>query len=384
MSEWSKEHAWRACVRLAYRGFESHPIRFPPRVRLVSRCRHNSLTLRGHNLNLADIGEFGLIERIEKLVRSKKQTDPKNLVVDIGDDAAAFDLDPDKHTVATTDVMIENVHFRTDWASFKDIGWKAIAVNVSDVAAMGAEPKFALVNLGIPRKTDVKSVDQLYRGMASAAETYGLRIAGGDTSASRSTLFLSVTVLGQVVKHKLVRRSGAQVGDVVVITSTLGAAHAGLRVFRKNLDPKKFPYVVRKHRTPKARLEESTALNKLFKIHSMIDISDGLASDLTHLCTQSEVGAVIDSKEIPMHRETVAVAQALKEDPISYATNGGEDYELLLTMYPKDYEVAKRVLRRQIHGIGEITKEKKILLLDQKQNSIPLAPSGFNHFKKIK
>ncbi len=343
-------------------------------------------------MQLKEIGEFGLIDRIKNIVA----TSSAELIVGIGDDAAAFRTSSDLLTLLTTDVLIEDVHFKLDYFTFQQLGWRALAVNLSDIAAMGGSPKYAVFSLGLPEKIRVEAVEEFYRGAKELGDKFQTAVIGGDTTQSPDRLFISVTVVGEVEEEKLMRRSGARVGDTVFVTGTLGGARAGLQLLESNNNPplkggvpsraaSKHGVLIEKHLTPQPRINEARFLVQNFPIHSMIDISDGLASEINHICKHSGVGALLNAHEIPIDSASKETADFFKEKALDYALNGGEDFELLFT---GPQEVANELQKRfrdkfgfECSKIGAIKEQADgIILEDTNGGRIPIHAKGYEHF----
>jgi len=311
---------------------------------------------------IRDIGEFGLIERI-----TRKSKDKNDVLVGIGDDAAV--VKPGKHLqVLTTDCLVEEDHFTRRWFTPLQIGMKAIEINVSDVAAMGAVPRYVLVSLGLPKNLDVKFVDEMYRGMRKVCDKYDIDIIGGNMTHS-TQIFISITLLGEVEKKNLTLRSGAKPGDLIFISGYVGNGRAGLRLFQENV--KGFNEVKKRYLEPKAKLKHALKIAPF--VNSMIDVSDGLAGDIGHICEQSNCGAVIYKDKIPIKIEIREVARILDENEYDYALFGGEDFELVYTVSQDMVDKIDGFL------IGEITKDKavKIFSDDKKQQ---IKNHGYDHF----
>lgn len=348
---------------------------------------------------IPEIGEFGLIQRIAKLAEPTLAAVP-DLKEGIGDDCAVYRLSENLLQVSTTDILVDQVHFDLLTTPVKHLGSKAISVNVSDICAMNAMPRCALVSLAIPPSFPVEMVEELYRGMAHACMEYGVAIAGGDTSSSRSGLIISVAVTGEVTPDHLALRKGASPGELICVTGMLGGAAAGLRLlmrekgimlehlennesFNRNFmaDFKEYRNAIQSQLLPLARLD----IVKYFHMSgirptSMIDISDGLSSELQHLCKSSNTGAVIYENRIPIGPETRLIAGELQDDALTWALTGGEDYELLFTV-PKE-ALQKISAHRDISVIGETTPpDEGIFIRDIYGMNIDLgAMKGFDHF----
>jgi thiamine-monophosphate kinase len=333
-------------------------------------------------MKISELGEFGLIERIKDLVAC----DAKNHLIGIDDDAAAVRVSPEKILLATTDALIEGVHFDMQYFTFHQLGWRTLAANLSDIAAMGGQPRFALVALGLPPKLDVESALDLYRGMKAIGDEFGTAVIGGDTTRSPDRLFISITVLGEVAPQKLLRRSGAQIGDAIFVTGQLGGSAAGLRILKSSdADLKsQFSAPVERHLTPCPRVNEAQFLAEHFPIHSMIDVSDGLASEVRHICKLSDVGARVKSAAVPIHPQTETAAKQFGESALEYALGGGEDFELLFTAPAEVSEELRNEFLAKFNlpcsEIGVICDKidgMKLLSADGEQ---PLLARGFDHF----
>jgi thiamine-monophosphate kinase len=312
-------------------------------------------------MKIKDIGEFGLIDKI-----SKNPID-ENIIVGIGDDAAVIKLEKGLQ-VLTTDCLVEGDHFRKEWFSAKQIGMKAIEINVSDVAAMGGEPKYVLVSLALPRDLDVKFVEDMYSGMWKVCDKYNIEIIGGNMTHCEN-IVISVTLIGVVDKINIGLRSGANPGDFIFVSGQLGNGRAGLRLFQENIEG--FKKVKKKYLEPKAQLD--LALKTAPHVNSMIDVSDGLAPEVKHICKESNCGAIIYKNKIPISEEVRYIAKALGESEYDYALFGGEDFELV-------YTVSKNNLKK-VSGflIGEITKNKEVRLsFEGKEKEIK--EMGYDHF----
>lgn len=312
-------------------------------------------------MKIKELGEFGLIERITKKPKNK------DIIVGIGDDAAVVKTKKGLQ-VLTTDTLVERDHFRQEWFSPKQIGMKAIEINVSDVAAMGAIPKYVLVSLALPSDLDVDFVDGLYDGMWKTCDKYDIEIIGGNMTHSKE-IVISITLTGEVDKNHLCLRSGAKPGDFILVSGPLGNGKAGLRVFQENL--KGFEKVRKGYLEPKAQLKSALEISPFS--NSMEDISDGLASELKHICKQSKCGAIIYKDKIPIKDDVREVAKNLSENEYDYALFGGEDFELVFTVSKNNIEKVKGYL------IGEITKDKKVLLSSEGKTK-NIINFGYDHF----
>ncbi|HDN67617.1 MAG TPA: thiamine-phosphate kinase, partial [Firmicutes bacterium] len=245
-------------------------------------------------MRVRSIGEFGLIERIKKWVTP----DDSSVVVGIGDDAAVVQDRPDLYRLITTDAFVEGVHFRREFATPWQIGWKAMAANLSDIAAIGGEPRWAVVSVAFSETISVEEVEELYRGMNAVSSSFGCSIVGGDTSFSPDRMLISIAVIGEVEKERLTLRRGAKIGDAICVTGELGGSEAGLQVLKEKGPTDED--VVRRHLEPRPRLREARTIGEVCRIHAMIDISDGLSSEIHHICHESRVGARLFAAKIPI------------------------------------------------------------------------------------
>ncbi len=335
---------------------------------------------------IKEIGEFGLID---KIAANFKPHQP-NSVLGIGDDAAIISAG-EKYFLLTTDMLIENVHFDLAYAPLSHLGYKAIAVNVSDIAAMNGIPKQVTVSLGLSNRFSVEAVEKLYEGIKYACEDFRIDLVGGDTTSSPSGLVISVSVLGEVDKSKVALRQNAETGDIVCVTGDLGGAFIGLQVLMRekqefmanpDMQPQldKYPYIVQRQLKPVARMDIIHELRDLNVVpKAMIDVSDGLASELHHLARQSGVGFRIFEDKLPIDKQTYDTSVEFNLGPITCVMNGGEDYELLFTISQNDFEKLEKHM--DIHFIGYATDKAEGMKLVTKQgNEVDIAAQGFNHF----
>ncbi|MCH8276926.1 MAG: thiamine-phosphate kinase [Bacteroidetes bacterium] len=335
------------------------------------------------------IGEFGLIDRI--VDRLPDEINDDSVVCGIGDDAAVYRATENALQVITTDALIEGVHFDRSFVPLVYLGEKAIAVNASDIAAMNARPRVATVALGVPRNMSVEMVESLYDGIALACRSYGVELVGGDTSSSQA-LYIAVSMTGDVPDDRVVFRRGARPGEVLCVTGDLGGAFAGLKVlldqrrgleemgedFEPELDA--YRYVIDRQLRPTARLDFIGVLGEFaIRPSSMIDISDGLVSEIHHICRQSDVGATLQIPSLPFHPETRAVADQFLEDVDTYALYGGEDYELLFTVSSEDASRLESAGHCAVIGTVE-EADVGINAFNPETGLIPLNAAGFRHF----
>lgn len=337
---------------------------------------------------LSELGEFGFINRLMKKI---KITD-KSVIKGIGDDAAVLDFGS-KKTVISTDTLTEGVHFDVSYTPLKHLGYKAVVVNVSDIFAMNAKPKAITVALSFSSRYPVEAIDELYEGILLAADMYGVEVIGGDTTTSLSGLIINITAIGEANEEDLVYRNGAKENDLLVVTGDLGSAYVGLqllerekKVFKANdkiqPDLEGNDYVLERILKPEARADIIELLAKMeVKPTSMIDVSDGLASEIFHICTQSDVGCSVYEDKLPIDPQTVLTAQDFEMNPTIVALNGGEDYELLFTIKQEDFEKVKGNPHMSI--IGHMTdKNSGVNLVTRDNSSTPLTAQGWDAFLK--
>jgi len=329
-------------------------------------------------MKVSELGEFGLIDLLAKMVH--KQILPRQqLIIGIGDDAAAWHGNA-LTQLATVDSFIQDVHFSLAITPWKELGWKALAINLSDIAAMGGVPRYALVSLALPDHTEVDDVTALYQGMIELAQQFGVAIVGGDTS-SAPLVAINITVLGSArSESNILTRSGAQAGDRVAVTGYLGAATAGWEMLTKELqfDPEATAGLKRAFLHPYPRITEGQLLVDQ-GVKTAIDISDGLISDLNHICKASQVGARIEVDQVPIEP---AVKANFGDRALELALSGGEDYELLFTANTEVIDKIRATASCPITVIGEMVADKtgKITLVDSQGNPFRLDKKGWEHF----
>ena len=340
---------------------------------------------------LSALGEFGLIDRLAAAVPAGRQASTRKA---IGDDAAVLDLGNGQVQVVTTDLLLEGVHFDLTYCPLRHLGYKAVAVNVSDVAAMNALPTHITVSVGVSNRFSVEALDELYAGIALACEAYGIDLIGGDTSSSRQGLVISVTALGTATAEQVVYRSGAEPGQVVCVSGDLGAAYLGLQVLEQNkaeylANPQMQPrldekdYVVGRQLRPEARMDIIHELRALgVRPTAMIDISDGLASEVLHLSRHSQVGFAIYEDTLPFDNQAATVASDFRLVPATCMLSGGEDYELLLTLTQADFErVRKAGLDLTAIGITRALAEGNYLVT-KAQEMVEITAQGWQAFRQ--
>ncbi len=333
------------------------------------------------------IGEFGLIDKINQRVVLQHASTLKG----IGDDAAIIDGGSDHKKLISTDMLLEGVHFDLSYMPLTHLGYKAVTVNVSDIAAMNGIPKQMTISLGLSNRMSVEAVEALYEGIYAAAKDYQIDIIGGDTTSSRSGLVISITLIGESAPDNIAYRNGAKEGDILCLSGDIGGAYMGLQILEREkevfkVDPKmqpqldKYSYIVGRQLRPKARMDVIHELRDLGILPtSMIDISDGLASEIFHLCEQSQKGACIYEDKLPIAKQTFETAAEFSMDPNTAALNGGEDYELLFTIDQKDFEKMKN--HDDINTIGYMHAPDlgKVMVTNNK-NTIELTAQGWIHF----
>jgi thiamine-monophosphate kinase len=336
-------------------------------------------------MQVGELGEFALIARLQRFLQGLMTP---HVVRGIGDDCAVVRASPGMELLLTTDTQEEGVHFRREWSTPQDIGWRCLAVNVSDIAAMGGAPLGALVALCLPATLDLAFVDAFYEGMQALAHQYRCPVIGGNITQAAAHLSVTIAVLGEAPSGQSVYRSGAQVGDEIWVTGELGGAKAGLEALRHPLQVATVhsEYVLARYRRPTPRLQEAQYLREYGKIRSLVDLSDGLSSDLTHICEASGVGAQLHAAAIPIHAETRRVAHVLQADPLAYALHGGEDFELCLTAPPGHLTTLQHAFMTRFHcslvRVGKIQAGSGITLCGADGTQLPLQAQGYDHFRR--
>ncbi|HEY42119.1 MAG TPA: thiamine-phosphate kinase [Dehalococcoidia bacterium] len=331
-------------------------------------------------MKVSELGEFGLIDRLAEMVNSTRGEQGSNLIIGIGDDTAAWQCDGAVQ-LATVDSLVEDVHFSLITASWEEVGWKSLAVNLSDIAAMGGQPEYALVSLGLPGDTDVEDVTSLYQGMISLAGEFQVRIVGGNI-VSAPQLVINVTVFGSAIsRDSLLTRSAACTGEKVAVTGPLGAAAAGVEMLGKGqkFEPQVTAALRKALLRPVPRVPEGQLLVEN-GVKAAIDISDGLIADLQHICQASRVGARIEADLVPV---APAVKSSFGERALELALTGGEDYELLFTASTGYMEKISKTFSCPIYVIGEVISDDKrrVQVVDSSGNPVSLSGKGWDHFR---
>lgn len=337
-------------------------------------------------LEIKQLGEFGLIDRIRQRFSLQQPTS----VFGIGDDAAVME-GGDRYLLLCTDMLVEGIHFDLTYTPLHHLGYKAIAVNVSDIAAMNGKAEQVTVNVALSNRFSVEAVDALYDGITAACRNYKVDLVGGDTTSSTSGLIISVSAFGRVAKERIAYRHGAKEHDIICVTGDLGGAFMGLQVLERekqeflanpDMQPglEKYDYIVGRQLKPEARTEIIYDLEEMGVIPtSLIDISDGLASELLHISKESNVGVRIYEDKVPIDQLTYDTAVEFKLDPITCALNGGEDYELLFTIRKDDHDKIRN--HPDIHTIGYIhARPDENVLISRQGNVVPLRAQGWDHF----
>ncbi|MEC4116553.1 thiamine-phosphate kinase [Myroides phaeus] len=337
--------------------------------------------------DLGNLGEFGLIEQLTQNFTIEQPTTNKG----IGDDGAVLDFAGDK-VVVSTDLLVEGVHFDLSYSPLKHLGYKAVVVNISDICAMNAIPTQITVSIAVSNRFPLEALEELYEGINLACKYYKVDLIGGDTTSSQKGLIISVTAIGKAKEDELIYRDGAQDNDLLVVTGDIGAAYMGLQVLEREkqvflVNPNSQPdlaiydYIIERQLKPEARTDIKQLLADLgVKPTSMIDISDGLSSEVMHLCKHSKVGCNIYEDKLPLDPQFINTCEEFNIDATTMAINGGEDYELLFTMKMEDYDKIKG--NPNLTVVGHMTEEKEgVHLITRANTKIPLKAQGWNALK---
>jgi thiamine-monophosphate kinase len=334
-------------------------------------------------MKLKDIGEFGFIEKISRgcLIR------PDNIIKAIGDDAAAFYTDSGLVSLITTDLLVERIHFLRDATTGFDLGYKSMAVNLSDIAAMGGTAREAFVSVAIPEDCSTDFLEDVYRGIKDLASEFNVNILGGDTTLSIVDLIINISVTGSVPREELLLRNAAQHGDIIFSTGFLGDSRAGLHLILNNIptDTKELKELFNSHILPRPFLSEGRFLAAQAGVHAAIDVSDGLSSDIGHIAKESNVGVSLFAEKFPVSENLIYFCNRFDFNPVEFALAGGEDYTLLCTISPeKSDEVARKYLKtfnNPLYPIGKITDPGKMEIIDSSGRAKGFKPEGWDHFK---
>lgn len=344
-------------------------------------------TMGDKRTELGTFGEFKLIDHLTNQFNLSNTTS----VLGVGDDAAIIQRDEHSYTLVSSDMLVEGVHFNLMYMPLKHLGYKSVAVNISDICAMNGIAQQVVVSIAVSNRFSVEALEELYSGIKAACDHYNVDLIGGDTTSSSSGLIISITALGIVEKEKVVKRSGAKENDLLVVTGDLGGAYMGLQVLERERlifeeNPSIQPdldghdYIIQRQLKPEARVDVINFLKELEVVPtSMIDISDGLASEVIHLCKNSKVGCHVYDEKLPIDGATSMTAIDFNLDPNTCALNGGEDYELLFTIDQKDFDKIKGNPHMTV--IGHMTHETDgIYYVDKNGAAVELQAQGWSHF----
>ncbi len=334
--------------------------------------------------SIAQLGEFGLIDHLTKNFDIKNPSTLKG----IGDDAAVLDF-KDKKVIVSTDLLIEGVHFDLAYMPLKHLGYKAVVANISDICAMNAKPTQITVSIAVSSRFPLEALEELFDGITIASQIYNVDVVGGDTTSSQKGLIISITAIGEAKEEEIIYRNGAKENDLVVVTGDIGAAYMGLQVLEREKqvfqvnpnnqpDLENYTYLIERQLKPEARTDIRELLEKLeVKPTSMIDISDGLSSEVMHLCKQSIVGCTIYEEKLPLDPQLISVCEEFNIDSTTVAINGGEDYELLFTIALEDFDKIKA--NPNLTVIGHINKQSEgIHLVTRANQKIEMKARGWN------
>lgn len=332
------------------------------------------------NRPLRAIGEAGVVAAIDRMLA----TTDSAVIVGIGDDAAVLEsLAAGRQLVVTTDMQLEDVHFRLAYATPYDVGWKAMAVNLSDIGAMGGVPRYAVISLALRSELELRWVEELYGGLREAGAEFGLLIVGGNLARTTGSIVVDVTAIGEVETGRVIRRAGAQVGDRLLVTGALGASAAGRHVLERGIADR-HPTLAAAHLRPQARVHEGRLAAQSGWARAMIDLSDGLATDLGRLCDANGLGVRVDGASLPINALTREVAAELRINMLELALYGGEDYELLIAASPSHADALATRLRTDVGTpatvIGEFVAPAQGRSVENRGERITLEPRGWDHF----
>ena len=337
---------------------------------------------------VSSLGEFELITLMKKIISDGNLQPPEG----IGDDAAVLKHKLGYEWLVSKDLLIEGIHFDPNVSTYRDIGYKAAAVNISDIAAMGGIPQFLLVGLAMPKSLSLGHVQTLYRGLNSLCKEFEVKLIGGDTSASKRDMFISLTIIGKIKSGQALCRKGAKVGDLIYVTGTLGDSGAGLRLLQRNTNQRsrQLPqsvvrFLIKRHRRPTPRVNFGRLLSERGLATAAIDLSDGLSGDLYHICQASKVGAVIDAPNIPISSQCTTYAKHSHDSSIHLSLHSGEDYELLFTTSPNKQKQLERIASQtgqKITSIGMIQRHSTGINLKRSDGSHQTMPrQSYDHFQ---
>ena len=331
--------------------------------------------------SLNEIGEFKLIDSIKKSITTTSSA----IINGIGDDCAVIAGDNKNVYLISTDLLIEGVHFELEYFSACDIATKAVAVNVSDIAAMGGRPKFITVSIALDKNSNLHFFKDFYAGVKRSCKKYDIDLIGGDTSSSKNGIFISITIIGEAKNNEYLLRNGAKPGESIYVTGNLGDSSGGLDILKNKyaIDEKVDKFLVKRHLTVSPRVDEGAMLAASKSVSSMIDLSDGVGSDIQRICEESNVGAEIFAESIPVSKQLKSLSKVSGKDVLDYALYGGEDYELMLTVKEGDEKMLESDFRKQfkkkIYRIGKIVEGERAKLKDINGIYHNIS-NGYNHF----
>jgi len=322
-------------------------------------------------ISASDTGEFGLIDRIAHIMPGSP-----DVIEGIGDDCAVLRVG-DRTLLASTDLFVEDIHFRWSYMTGEEVGWKAATAGISDIAAMGGRPLFLLVSLACPANTDTETLEAIARGIATAAKTHGAAVVGGDTTRHPTGVVIDIVALGEAVEGRYITRKGAQPGDILVCTGPFGGSAAGLHALENGIDA---PTLIDTHKRPNALIAQGLCLVQQPGVHAMIDVSDGLVQDAGHIATRSNVGIEITSTDVPVHPALTAYCDSNSLNANTLALTGGEEYQLICAVGHDAIKKAKDAYRNEIGtdlvSIGLVDDKKEGVWVDDDRPQL----TGFNHF----
>lgn len=332
-------------------------------------------------MKLSSIGEFGFIKRASEILNQKLPTD----IIGIGDDCAVVPIESGKSLLVTTDMLVEDIHFLRDKISPTDLGYKSLAVNLSDIAAMGGEPKSAYISIAIPITIDVEWLDEFYSGIRQLAKSENVYILGGDTTKSPDKIVINFSVIGIAPSHLIKYRSTARVEDYICVTDYVGDSGAGLKIILDNLDiDNDANYLIQRHNKPYPQIEEGKWLASKSQVHAMMDVSDGIDSDIRRIMESSCCGALIELEKLPLSPELQSISKKFGWDAKEIAVTGGEDYCLLVTVEQNAYKDLafefKNKFGRPLEKIGIIKEQDFNLQYSKNGRIVELHSHGYNHF----
>ena len=334
-------------------------------------------------MKLKDVGEFGFIDRIAPYGITR----PARVVKGIGDDCAVMEFDGPDYLLVTTDLLVERIHFQLDWGWPELMGAKSLAIQLSDIAACGGRPLDAFISLAVPDRVDVEWLDRFYRGITEYGRAFQVNVLGGDTTSSKSDLIINVAVTGQVPRDQVMFRHTAKPGDALILTGAIGDSAAGCHLLQYSIS---LPGEIREplimaHLAPRAHVKEGRLLASSGSCTAAIDISDGLSSDLGHICDESKLGAVVHADALPRSEPLLEAAARIGSDPLHWMLNGGEDYVLLAAVRPEGLDAVKALLEAEgcsIHVIGMLVEGNDIILKRADGTEAPLPRRGWDHFRQ--